>query len=82
VELEEAATVSPWGEDEAVGDRDLLEAVAVLALERRIVIALRYWGRLPPEIAEILDLPVGTVHSRLGRALTELRSHLEVPDAH
>jgi RNA polymerase sigma-70 factor (ECF subfamily) len=83
VELEEAATASPWIEDEAVEDRDLLEAVAVLPLERRIVVALRYWGRFtPPEIAEILDLPVGTVHSRLARALTELRSRLEVPDAH
>jgi RNA polymerase sigma-70 factor (ECF subfamily) len=63
-----------------VRDRALLDAVFALAEERRIVIALRYWARCsPPEIAEILDLPLGTVHSRLARALTDLRSRLEVP---
>jgi RNA polymerase sigma-70 factor, ECF subfamily len=83
VELEEAATLAPESEDEAVDDRDVLDAVAALPLERRTVVALRYWGRFtPPEIAEVLDLPVGTVHSRLARALTELRSRLDVPDAH
>jgi RNA polymerase sigma-70 factor, ECF subfamily len=83
VELEEGTAVAPGGEDDAVEDRDLLDAVAALPLERRVVVALRYWGRFtPPEIAETLDLPVGTVHSRLARALTDLRSRLEVSDVH
>jgi RNA polymerase sigma-70 factor (ECF subfamily) len=69
--------------DDIVRDRDLFDAVLGLPAERRLVVALRYWARhSPPEIAVILDLPLGTVHSRLARALTELRSRLEVPDAH
>ena len=70
------------GDDEIVRDGDLLDAVLELPKERRTVVALRYWARHSPrEIAEVLDLPLGTVHSRLGRALGELRSRLEVADA-
>ncbi len=82
--LEVAETLlAPWSDDDVLRDRDLLDAVAALPPERRTVVALRYWAQhSPAEIAEILDLPLGTVHSRLGRALTELRSRLEVPDVH
>lgn len=70
-------------DDEVLSDRDVLDAVAALAPERRTVVALRYWAEhSPAEIAEILDLPLGTVHSRLGRALTDLRSRLETSDVH
>lgn len=72
-----------WNEDDVLRDRDVLDAVAALTPERRTVVALRYWAQhSPAEIAEILDLPLGTVHSRLGRALTDLRSRLEVSDVH
>jgi RNA polymerase sigma-70 factor (ECF subfamily) len=82
-ELDDAATVAYTREDAAVRDRDLFDAVGALPLDQRTVIVLRYWGSFTPtEIAEILELPVGTVHSRLGRALIELRSRLEVSDAH
>src|SRR5918912_4604137 len=51
------------------GDRELLEAVAGLSLQRRVVIVLRYGlGYSPTAIAELLDLPTGTVNSRLARA--------------
>jgi RNA polymerase sigma-70 factor (ECF subfamily) len=78
--LEAADTVATtWSDDDVARDRDLLDAVFALPEERRLVIALRYWARCsPPEIAEILGVPLGTVHSRLARALDDLRSRLEV----
>ena len=61
------------------GDRSLLAAVAELSLERRVVVVLRYGvGMTPKQIAGALDLPVGTVNSRLARALEQLRESLEV----
>lgn len=43
---------------------------------------LRYWLDYSPEdIGPMLGIPVGTVNSRLARALSSLRSELEVPDA-
>jgi RNA polymerase sigma-70 factor, ECF subfamily len=70
-----------WSDEETVRDRALFEAVLTLPLERRTVVVLRYWARhSPAEIAEILGIPLGTVHSRLARGLAELRSRLEEAD--
>lgn len=56
----------------------VVRAVARLAPERRLIVALHYWLDYPtPEIARLLDLPLGTVASRLSRALAELRLDLE-----
>jgi RNA polymerase sigma-70 factor (ECF subfamily) len=67
----EPVVVNP---DHRSGDRGLLEAVAGLSLERRVVVLLRYGvGMTPKEIAAALDLPVGTVNSRLARSLEQLR---------
>ncbi len=64
-------------EDLAVRD-EVVRAVAGLRQERRVVVALRYWADLgPSEIADALGLPLGTVTSRLSRALVELRAALE-----
>lgn len=81
--LEATETPSPeWSDADAVRDRDLFDAVLALPLERRTAIVLRYWARhTPSEIAEILGIPLGTVHSRLGRSLAELRTRLEETDA-
>ena len=68
--------------DAEVGDVELLEAVRTLPLQRRAVVILRYGiGLTPTEIAGILDLPIGTVNSRLARALEQLRANCEVSDA-
>src|SRR5919201_1590524 len=76
VELE----ASEWG-DPRLADQELLQAVAQLSIQRRVVVVLRYGlGYTPKMIAELLDLPVGTVHSRLARALEELRAEYEVND--
>ena len=42
------------------------------------MIALHYWlDCTTPEMAEVLDVPLGTVNSRLARALGDLRRQLE-----
>jgi RNA polymerase sigma-70 factor (ECF subfamily) len=65
--------------DPSVGDQELLEAVAALTLQRRVVVVLRYGlGYTPSAIAELLGVPTGTVNSRLARALEELRAEYEV----
>lgn len=63
---------------DGVAERDaLIRALRDLPHERRMVVAMRYFGGLEPtEIAHALDVPVGTVSSRLSRALTELRTLL------
>jgi RNA polymerase sigma-70 factor, ECF subfamily len=67
--------------DASAGDEELLEAVAGLSLQRRVVVVLRYGlGYTPSAIAGLLDVPTGTVNSRLARALEELRAEYEVND--
>jgi RNA polymerase sigma-70 factor, ECF subfamily len=68
--------------DHAEEDRRLLAAVTGLSPQRRVVIVLRYGlGHSPAAIAALLDLPVGTVHSRLARALDDLRERERERDA-
>ena len=60
--------------DAASEDRELLQAVAGLSPQRRVVIVLRYgMGHTPAAIAELLGVPVGTIHARLARGLEDLR---------
>jgi RNA polymerase sigma-70 factor (ECF subfamily) len=60
-------------ERDAISD-ELVAALATLGPEHRAVIVLRYVLEYAPgEIAEILDLPRGTVNSRLRRGLDRLR---------
>ena len=59
--------------------RLLLEALRRLPLELQILVELHYWeGLAGPELAEVLELPEGTVRSRLRRAMARLRDELEV----
>jgi RNA polymerase sigma-70 factor (ECF subfamily) len=68
--------------DRIGADGELQAAVAALPPERRAAIVMRYWLDLTPaEIADALELPVGTVHSRLSRGLRDLRGALEVDRA-
>ena len=70
----EAVHRVPVAADAAEDDRGLLEAVAQLSPQRRLVIVLRYGlGYSPREVADLLEIPLGTVHSRLARALEDLR---------
>ena len=70
-----ADAVAPQGGD--VSD-ELLRGLAGLSPEHRAVIVLRYLLEYTPgEIGELLDLPRGTVNSRLRRALDRLRPAIE-----
>lgn len=63
---------------ETSDDEDVALAVATLPIEKRTVIVLHYWLDCPlREIAEILDLPLGTVASHLTRARDQIRLNLE-----
>jgi RNA polymerase sigma-70 factor (ECF subfamily) len=49
-----------------------------LSIDHRAVIVLRHLLDLPVEqVAEALDIPLGTVKSRLNRAMEVLRSAIE-----
>src|SRR5690348_14072115 len=55
-------------------DGDVLGRIAELGPEHRAVVVLRYVLEYTPgEIAEILDLPRGTVNSRLRRGLDRMK---------
>src|SRR5256885_3543815 len=79
-----ARSVRPEGEevDVAAPDRvepddELLRELALLTPEHRAVIVLRYLLEYTPgEIAELLELPRGTVNSRLRRGLDTLKERL------
>jgi RNA polymerase sigma-70 factor (ECF subfamily) len=59
-------------------DADILSALADLGPEHRAVVVLRHLlGYTPGEIAAMLELPRGTVNSRLRRALDALARELE-----
>ncbi|HEX5449799.1 MAG TPA: sigma-70 family RNA polymerase sigma factor [Gaiellaceae bacterium] len=69
VELGERSASAP-----AVEPDELFARIAELSPEHRAVVVLRYLLEYTPgEIAKLLDLPRGTVNSRLRRGLDRLR---------
>jgi RNA polymerase sigma-70 factor (ECF subfamily) len=75
-EPEELAAAAP--PPEAIGG-ELMAALAELPADQRGTVVLRYLlGYTPGEIARMLELPRGTVNSRLRRGLDRLRDLIEV----
>jgi len=73
VELHDAPVDEP-GADMA---SETVAAMRRLSPEHRAVIVLRHLlGYTPGQIARLLELPRGTVNSRLRRGLDELKEHL------
>jgi RNA polymerase sigma-70 factor (ECF subfamily) len=57
--------------------RLLLTALRRIPLELQIALELRYWEQLSgPELSEVLEIPEGTVRSRLRRGTQMLRDQL------
>jgi RNA polymerase sigma factor (sigma-70 family) len=70
-----AASAPPEDHDTA---RDLARAMARLSVEhRQILLLLNVEGYSYQEVADTLELPIGTVMSRLARARRRLRALLE-----
>jgi RNA polymerase sigma factor (sigma-70 family) len=74
--LPEPSSADPVG---AIVDREEMErAFRHLNVDQRAVIVLQYYRDLTlPEIAEVLDVPVGTVRSRAHYAKRVLRAAIE-----
>jgi RNA polymerase sigma-70 factor, ECF subfamily len=63
----------------APAEAELTSNVRALSRERRLIVVLHYWLDYSlTEIGEMLQLPAGTVASRLSRALDDLR-RMEAP---
>ena len=74
----DGAPVAVAGETGGAFSDDAVALLARLTPEHRAVVVLRYVLEYTPgEIADVLDLPRGTVNSRLRRGLDTLRPHLE-----
>ncbi len=67
---------------DGVIDRDQLEtAIRRLSVDHRTVLVLHHYADLSPErVAQILEIPVGTVHSRLHYAMRAMRAALAADD--
>ena len=73
----ELGELYPSAEAELAIDDSLLNGLRRLSPEHRAVIVLRHLLEYTPgEIADLLDLPRGTVNSRLRRGLDTLREEL------
>jgi RNA polymerase sigma-70 factor (ECF subfamily) len=75
---EVASTALPAPAAQAGLDDDTLAALARLGPDQRAVVVLRHLlGYTPGQIATLLDVPRGTVNSRLRRGLDKLKERLE-----
>jgi RNA polymerase sigma-70 factor (ECF subfamily) len=71
-------TAAPPAADPRALDDDVAAALLALGPEQRAVVVLRYVLEFTPgEIGEMLDLPRGTVNSRLRRGLDALSDAIE-----
>ena len=75
-----ASPYAPSPED-GLGDTVVREALKHLSDELRTILVLRFYHELEyQEIAEILDIPLGTAKSRVNYALSVLRQQFEAQE--
>ncbi|TMK68861.1 MAG: RNA polymerase sigma factor [Actinobacteria bacterium] len=78
--MSELRPVAPFDDDPELLE-SLVDAVRDLPERQRLVVVLHYWlDTGVEEISTLLEIPVGTVVSRLSRARAALRERLEVAD--
>src|SRR6188508_1286225 len=70
---------SESGGFDAIIERDQLEtAIRRLSVDHRTVLVLHHYADLPHErVAQILEIPIGTVYSRLHHAMRAMRAALD-----
>ena len=74
--LQPQAQIDP-GYDEALLRSEVRQALGVLPPAQREVVELVFWGDMTRrEVAEHLQLPLGTVHTRLRLGMDKLRENL------
>jgi RNA polymerase sigma factor (sigma-70 family) len=82
IRLEGSGTAASGFEDRVVRGADLRAALRRLPVDQREVLVLRYYLDLPlEEVAAITGVPVGTVKSRINRALAAMRPQFEPVEA-
>jgi RNA polymerase sigma-70 factor (ECF subfamily) len=76
----DAATARAPDASSDIAEREwVMSELDQLDIDRRAVIVLHYYLDLSvPEVAEILDIPVGTAASRLHRGLEDMRKSMRV----
>jgi RNA polymerase sigma-70 factor (ECF subfamily) len=82
-EVADAAVPEAVAAERAAGvySDPVITALSLLSPEHRAVVVLRHLLEYTPgEIADLLELPRGTVNSRLRRGLDALRDELEDPE--
>jgi RNA polymerase sigma-70 factor (ECF subfamily) len=74
-----AIDVPAPGDGDSVADRDQLDwGFRRLKPDQRAILVLHFYADKPlAEVAEILDIPLGTAKSRLHRSIQALRAHLD-----
>jgi RNA polymerase sigma-70 factor (ECF subfamily) len=85
-EISVAALLGPGSPSTFVAAREeqriLLTALRALPLDLQITVELYYWERLSvAQIGAVLEIPPGTVKSRLARARDNLRQNIRAVDA-
>jgi RNA polymerase sigma-70 factor (ECF subfamily) len=78
VHLDQVILKAEFPEKQLAEDESVWQAICGLSEKQRIVVVLRYYWELSyAEIAQILEIPLGTVKSRLDVALRTLGRALE-----
>ena len=76
----QTATPEPEPHEPAGEHLDLHHAIKALGEEHRAVVVLHYLADLPvDQVSSLLDIPIGTVKSRLSRARAALAAALGTP---
>jgi RNA polymerase sigma-70 factor (ECF subfamily) len=80
-EITDARSLSWQFAHDKDGWTDLMEALSLLSREMRIPIILKhYYGYSYEEIGRMMDVPIGTVKSRIHNGLQQMRKEMRMDE--